>query len=77
MNVEISTFTKSFKYIFKLIHKGSDKAEIRLKTVDKDRVPQTYADLDELKEWDDSCYDVSAHIENIWLPYQCPQSHGP
>ncbi len=69
--------------IFSNISKGRDKAEIRLRTANKDGVPQTYADLDELKEWADSRY-VSAHesiwtlfMENIWLSFQFPQSDGP
>jgi hypothetical protein len=49
---------------------GGDKAEIRLRTVDTDGVPQTYADLDELKEWADSRY-VSAH-ETIWRTFGYP-----
>jgi hypothetical protein len=70
INVEISTSIKSFKYIYKYIHKGGDKAEIRLRTINEEEGPQTYADLDELKNWADSRY-ISAH-EAIWRLLEYP-----
>ena len=70
INVEISTSIKSFKYIFKYCYKGGDKAEIKLRMVNEDGTPQTYADLDELKHFADTRY-ISSH-EALWRIFGFP-----
>ena len=57
INVEISTSIKSFKYIYKYVYKGGDKAEINLRTLhEQDETDQAFLDLDELKNYIDSVY---------------------
>ena len=57
INVEISTSIKSFKYIYKYVYKGGDKAEVCLRTIhEENETEQEFLDVDELKAYIDSTY---------------------
>ena len=70
INLEICTSVSAYKYIFKYVMKGGDKAEIKLRMVNEDGAYQTYCDLDEIKNWADSRY-ISAH-EALWRIFDFP-----
>ena len=70
INVEICTSVSAYKYIFKYVMKGGDKAEVKLRMVNENGSYQTYGDLDEIKNWADSRY-ISAH-EALWRIFDFP-----
>ena len=70
INLEVCTSVSAYKYIFKYVMKGGDKAEIKLRVVNDDGSYQTYADLDEIKNWADARY-ISAH-EALWRIFDFP-----
>jgi len=72
INVEIATSVKSFKYIFKYVYKGGDRAEVKVhKIFDEDDYEEgEFVDVDELKAFIDSVY-LSSH-EAVWRIFGFP-----
>jgi len=69
-NVEIATSIKSFKYLYKYIYKGGDKAEFKLRTIHENGEEVSFLDSDEVKDFQDSRY-LSAH-EACWRMFGFP-----
>ena len=74
INVEISTSIKSFKYIYKYVYKGTDRAEVQLRTIAEENEDEVqYLDADELRTYIDSMY--SQHMKQpggSWASQQTP-----
>ena len=70
INVEIATSIKSFKYLYKYIYKGGDKAEFKLRTIKENEEAVSFLDSDEVKDFQDARY-LSSH-ESCWRMFGFP-----
>ena len=67
INVEICANVKAYKYIFKYVHKGDDRASLR---IEQEGIPDSVIPdpVDKIQEYRDACWVGSA--EACWRIYR-------